>query len=453
MSAKEDDDPEFYASINPWYESQKGGSSFSFVQASISAIAPNGNVYVMWMDFETSLINTSYLKIKKSTNGGASFGTTTTAAEYIYKRFTIGSADISNIPSLAIDPTNGNLYAVYIDFPSPTSFYSRVKFIYSTNGGSSWSTPVVISDLGVSTDKQYFPCVSVDGSGRISVLFINYFSPYSNTYITESYDGGNSFRSPIKITTQGSNPSNGSKRHHYHGIVNIGNGYSYCIWNDYRNGNANPYFSKVNTPPAMPNNFAGTTYNNHPKITWDPCIESDVYNGGNIKVYRGYEDSGGFISYMLAATLSGNSTSWIDNEVTLGNPRTTTKYLYKISAVDFGGKESPTTDPIQFYGTGPLWKIGEDNHNIKIKTFSLNQNYPNPFNPTTKISYSIKEEGLVKLKVYDMLGKEVATLVNEKQPEGYYEVEFSAGNLPSGIYFYKMQAGNFTAVNKMLLVR
>ena len=74
--------------------------------------------------------------------------------------------------------------------------------------------------------------------------------------------------------------------------------------------------------------------------------------------------------------------------------------------------------------------------------FRLEQNFPNPFNPTTKISYSIKEEGLVKLKVYDMLGKEVATLVNEKQPEGYYEVEFSAnGGLPSGIYFYKMQAG------------
>jgi hypothetical protein len=83
----------------------------------------------------------------------------------------------------------------------------------------------------------------------------------------------------------------------------------------------------------------------------------------------------------------------------------------------------------------------------------LHQNYPNPFNPSTKISYSIKEEGLVTLKVYDVLGKEVATLVNENKPEGNYEVEFNASALPSGMYIYKLQVGNFTDVKKMLLTK
>ena len=84
---------------------------------------------------------------------------------------------------------------------------------------------------------------------------------------------------------------------------------------------------------------------------------------------------------------------------------------------------------------------------------NLYQNYPNPFNPSTKISYSIKEEGLVTLKVYDVLGKEVATLVNENKSTGNYEAEFNASQLSSGMYIYKLQAGSFTAVKKMLLTK
>lgn len=67
--------------------------------------------------------------------------------------------------------------------------------------------------------------------------------------------------------------------------------------------------------------------------------------------------------------------------------------------------------------------------------------------------YSIKEEGLVTLKVYDILGKEIAILVNENKPEGIYEVEFNASSLPSGVYIYKIQSGNFNDVKKMLLTK
>ena len=88
-----------------------------------------------------------------------------------------------------------------------------------------------------------------------------------------------------------------------------------------------------------------------------------------------------------------------------------------------------------------------------LTAYALNQNYPNPFNPTTKISYSIKEEGLVTLKVYDILGKEIATLVNENKPAGFYEAEFNASQLPSGMYIYKIQSGSFSDVKKMLLTK
>ena len=109
--------------------------------------------------------------------------------------------------------------------------------------------------------------------------------------------------------------------------------------------------------------------------------------------------------------------------------------------------------PIMFYGTGPIWKNSEDNNSSNITTFSLSQNYPNPFNPSTKISYSIKEEGLVTLKVYDILGTEITTLVNENKPAGNYEAEFDASQLPSGMYIYKLQSGSFSDVKKMLLTK
>ena len=85
--------------------------------------------------------------------------------------------------------------------------------------------------------------------------------------------------------------------------------------------------------------------------------------------------------------------------------------------------------------------------------FSLQQNYPNPFNPTSEIRYQISEVSRVSLKVFDVLGREVATLVHETLRPGTYEVQFDAANLASGIYFYRLQAGEFTATKRMLLLR
>lgn len=101
--------------------------------------------------------------------------------------------------------------------------------------------------------------------------------------------------------------------------------------------------------------------------------------------------------------------------------------------------------------------IGKDSpetkNNIIPSEFSLEQNFPNPFNPTTQIKYSVKENGLVTLKVYDVLGKEVAALVNEEKDAGEYNVTFDAGRLSSGIYFYTISANNFQQTKKMLLIK
>jgi hypothetical protein len=89
----------------------------------------------------------------------------------------------------------------------------------------------------------------------------------------------------------------------------------------------------------------------------------------------------------------------------------------------------------------------------KPVAFTLEQNFPNPFNPTTTFSYSIASSSVVSLKLYDLLGKEVATLVDEKKETGKYSVSWDAANFASGMYFYELKAGSFTDVKKMVLIK
>ena len=123
---------------------------------------------------------------------------------------------------------------------------------------------------------------------------------------------------------------------------------------------------------------------------------------------------------------------------------------------------------IKFYFTGfnfnymdfELTAVGVDDENKTSFNFNLEQNYPNPFNPSTEINYTIPV-GIalnatatnVTLKVYDILGSEVTTLVNKKQAPGNYSVKFDATNLPTGIYFYKLKSGGFSQSKKMILIK
>jgi hypothetical protein len=94
-----------------------------------------------------------------------------------------------------------------------------------------------------------------------------------------------------------------------------------------------------------------------------------------------------------------------------------------------------------------------DADNGKPGTFSLSQNYPNPFNPSTTIRYTVPQSGSVSLKLFDVLGREVATLVNGNQDAGSFVVQLDARHLASGLYVYRLEAGSFTAVRKMMLMK
>ncbi len=110
-----------------------------------------------------------------------------------------------------------------------------------------------------------------------------------------------------------------------------------------------------------------------------------------------------------------------------------------------------TNNPI-IYRTvsGPL--VGVEDGNV-VSSYELSQNYPNPFNPSTAIKFNIGQRNLVTLKVFDVLGREVSTLVNEVKDAGNYEINFNASNLASGMYFYTINAGNFSATKKMMLIK
>lgn len=95
----------------------------------------------------------------------------------------------------------------------------------------------------------------------------------------------------------------------------------------------------------------------------------------------------------------------------------------------------------------------EDKEQILPMVFDLKQNYPNPFNPSTIIKFAVPERSMVQIKIYDILGGELVTLINEEMERGWYEKTFNASGYASGMYIYRMQAGNYVSTKKMLLVK
>lgn len=108
---------------------------------------------------------------------------------------------------------------------------------------------------------------------------------------------------------------------------------------------------------------------------------------------------------------------------------------------------------VDFDGSFTYSSIVEVVNSSVVNNFELAQNYPNPFNPATKISWQSSVDAQTSLKIYDALGNEVATLINEFKPAGNYEVDFNASNLTSGVYLYKVEAGNFSQTRKMILLK
>ena len=217
--------------------------------------------------------------------------------------------------------------------------------------------------------------------------------------------------------------------------------------------NTGPYQSVCNLVVSGNNILAGTYYDgvfisSDNGLNWTPVDIGLTSKSINALYSYNYK--------LLVGTYNGNniflSTNNASNWYEFNAGLTDDIYIYAFES--FGN--------YIFAGTSQgIWKrpVSEmitsvkKNKNMSPRVFSLSQNYPNPFNPTTTITYQTPKSGFVSLKVYDMLGREVETLVNEEKVAGSYGVRFDGENLPSGIYFYKLQAGSYISVKKMILLK
>jgi hypothetical protein len=204
--------------------------------------------------------------------------------------------------------------------------------------------------------------------------------------------------------------------------------------------------------PLAPQNLTVTrSSTGHPLLNWTKNNEADIQY---YQIYKWSTYDAGWVPY--ATSLTNSYQDPYESMCPTGQYCESGHNIqYKVTAVDYHPFESAASNAviINVLGGAPDKIVVNPGNKTATFDYSLVQNYPNPFNPSTKIYYSLKEEGLVTLKVYDVLGKEVATLVNENKPEGNYEVDFNASELPSGMYIYKLQAGSFSDVKKMLLMK
>ena len=184
--------------------------------------------------------------------------------------------------------------------------------------------------------------------------------------------------------------------------------------------------------------FNASVVNNDVTLNWETATENN--NAGFEIQRKSYEDANINTGWKTIGFVEGNGTTttqsdytFFDGDVNAG------RYCYRLKQIDFDGTFEYSNEI--------------DVEVSPLTEFSLEQNFPNPFNPTTTISFSIPSFAFTSLKVYDILGNEVATLLSEEKSAGTYELQFDASILTSGVYIYRLSAGSFTEMKKMILLR
>jgi len=174
-------------------------------------------------------------------------------------------------------------------------------------------------------------------------------------------------------------------------------------------------------------------------LSWDQSIDEDF---NFFRIYRSQEPGFDPVDPELVEEIVNNTCK--DTKVEPGQT-----YYYKVSAIDIHGNESQLSEMVEIV----IPQVSIDESLELPSEFSLFQNYPNPFNPSTTLRYDLPRESTVQLSIYNLNGYLVQTLINSKQNAGRYSVVWDALNQPSGVYLYKIQAGDFREIRKCLLVK
>ena len=194
-----------------------------------------------------------------------------------------------------------------------------------------------------------------------------------------------------------------------------------------------------------------TNDNNHPRIAWAPYNVGDYYSDYNYKVYRKVETipprRPPAVYQEIFETGYGYpiKLEYTDYDFTMGGSSNIASYYVKATADLFVSNASNIVSSNVLY-----YKRTDE---LLPEKYSLEQNYPNPFNPATLIIFSIPNDEFVSLRIYDVLGREVAQIINERRSAGTHQVEFDGASLNSGVYYYTLTAGSYTETKKMLMVK
>jgi hypothetical protein len=188
--------------------------------------------------------------------------------------------------------------------------------------------------------------------------------------------------------------------------------------------------------------FEGVPMSNSAQLTWTTASESE---NDHFVLYRSTSAENGYIQIATIAGVGESATesnySYMDQNLVNG-----TTYYYRIADVDINGVATAHGDIVEVTPTDGAM-------GVMVSEYKLHQNYPNPFNPTTTITYDVKETGHVTLTVFNIVGQEVATLVDEVKDNNRYQVTFDASGLAAGVYFYRLNVNDFSDVAKMVILK
>lgn len=336
-----------------------------------------------------------------------------------------------------------------------------IRFAYSTDQGSTYQ--VNPNPLNTSSLNVKFPMVAVGPNGSVYVLYRYFETGNKRIVIRRSIDGGVTFEPEKTICNLLGGIAIADDPPYF--TVDGINGFIYIVFRDcesesiptlrikYTMGDpsADYFFPpiEIDAPyyyvsiPAI----TVSPYNGLVAVSFvaSPCTSQNVYI---TKSFDGFT----FTTPELVTNISSNCTLKGSGFIDYMGIACTNDYIIPIWT-DFRNstQQNINTD---IYSAKLQWGFPKTSTNVvKPTKFALSQNYPNPFNPTTNFDYALPVDVHVTLKVYNALGQEVAVLVNEYQSVGYKTVEFNASQLPSGLYFYRLTAGSFTDIKKMILVK
>lgn len=427
----------------------------------------NGNFYVATV----SLTNAGALDlvVYKSVDGGATF------TDYYFVQG--GGANDEDKEWMVCDLTKGSspyknhLYISWTRFGTPAG----ILLTKSSNNGVNWSAPVQVSSGGGVQGSD----PAIGPNGEVYVVWVGGTATTDIIYFNKSTNGGTTFATETNIA-QGTSPnitisSSGVTFPSIDCDISGGlrNGYLYTVWCDSRNGDPDIFLIRSSNSG---NNWSAPVRVNddavgNGKLQCWPWISVNeqgniailYYDSRNststnrIEAYLARSTDGGvtFINEKLSSTPF--ITAWPNTDVRFGDYINVDYVGSRIATVWTDLRSGGNTNQEIYTAVVDLsTAINPISSNIPER-YNLYQNYPNPFNPTTKIKFDVpktKQASMfVTLKIYDIMGREVAELVNENLSAGTYEANWDASKFSSGAYFYKIQTKDYYSVKRMALVK